>query len=130
MKSNWNDENIPTLEECVVSESIKANECLNKNPSAELNSCVGPAINSPQGDDEVDQKEECLSRYYQTGRYNCMGQNLNYSRDEECLKMELDCIHKTYSSPGATVVNDFKNCIRRNYGSELVKCSGFGYNFD
>ena len=124
------DENIPTLEECVVSESIKANECLNKNPSAELNSCVGPAINSPQGDDGADKKEECLSRHYQTGRYNCMGQNLNYSRDEECLKMELDCIHKTYPSPGATVVNDFKSCIRRNYGNELVKCSGFGYNFD
>ena len=124
------DENIPTLEECVISESIKVNECLKKNPSAELNTCLGPAFNSPQGDDEVDKKEECLSRYYQTGRYNCMGQNLNYSRDEECLKMELDCIHKTYSSPGATVVNDFKNCIRRNYGNELVKCSGFGYNFD
>jgi type IV pilus assembly protein PilA len=124
------DENIPTLQECVVSESIQVNECLKENPSAELGACLNPAFNSPQDDDGADKKEECLSRHYQTGRYNCMGQNLNYSRDEECLKMELDCIHKTYPSPGATVVNDFKNCIRRNYGKELVKCSGFGYNFD
>ena len=30
------DENIPTLQECVVSESIQVNECLKENPSAPL----------------------------------------------------------------------------------------------
>jgi prepilin-type N-terminal cleavage/methylation domain-containing protein len=138
------DENIPTVEECIVSDgygkyppntlrktvSSKVDECLQRNPLEESKVCLDQTFDGPREDFGADKKEGCMEKYYQQGRYHCMGQNLNHPRDEECLKMELNCIHQTFTFPAEGLAYNMKECLRNNYETELLKCSGFGYNFD